>query len=104
MDFFCYLFYLDLVVAMIFSYLKKLNPNKKCLYLSNKMPIIYELTSYLKAQTGLSIFYSNSRNSLKNNVSKFDMADVCMFKIDDFLKVFLLFQIDTFTNLMVSNH
>ena len=74
---------------MIFSYLKKLNPDKKCLYLSNKMPIIYELTSYLKSQTGLNIFYSNSRNSLKKNITKFDNADVCMFKMEDFIKVFL---------------
>ncbi len=77
---------------MIFSYLKKLNPtkSKKCLYLSNRMPIIYEMTSYLKSQTGLSIFYSNSRNSLKKNIDKFDEADVCMFRMEDFLKVLKL--------------
>jgi len=78
---------------MIVSHLKRLNPtmNKKCLFLCNSMPIIHEMTSYLKSQIGLSVFYSNSRISLKKIISKFDEADVCMFKMDEFLKVFPIF-------------
>ncbi len=82
----------DLVIAMIVSHLKRLNATttyKKCLYLCNSLPIIYEMKSYLKSQLGLGVFYWNSRISLRENVSKFDAADVCMFKMNDFLKVFL---------------
>jgi hypothetical protein len=83
---------------MIVSHLKRLNPtmNKKCLYLCNSMPIIHEMTSYLKSQIGLGVFYSNSRISLKKNITKFDAADVCMFKMDDFLKVFHIFLFITY--------
>jgi hypothetical protein len=78
---------------MIVSHLKCLNPtmNKKCLYLCNSMSIIHEMTSYLKTQIGLGIFYSNSRISLKKNITKFDAADMCLFKMDEFLKVFTFF-------------
>lgn len=70
---------------MIISFMKKLNQNKKCLILSSQKSL-YELSSQLEWQTGLSIYHNEKNRSSRKEKTQISYSDVCLFTIENFLK------------------
>jgi hypothetical protein len=44
-----------LIAAMLTVYMKKINPEKKIFFVSDRIPLVFQQASYLRFQTGLSV-------------------------------------------------
>lgn len=63
--------------AMIAAYMKRINPNKKIYFITDRVPLVFQQAAYLRYQTGLNVGEFCGQNKEMNN-SLFDF-DVLVF-------------------------